>query len=251
MLSNVEKAYEIASQSTHPDYKVGCYFENTRTGRSIATHNVELGPKLHDIAPNDQCLEYIHAEVWASQELMTLPYELREGHIAMTYEPCASCARVLLLAGFRGYLEYDRPWLDPALKGPSWRAHKQGITVLKNAGVVVTRSLKEDGAKWSQDLNFGDWYPQCMQALKWGKIRYKDLNKRVCMLILNAFNRYLNKGYSVIPDVVYGVTNYTLAKNFNKAVKDFTYWANCGSTWVKKPGYTIVKCVSEAYRRAV
>lgn len=251
MLSNVEKAYEIASQSTHPDYKVGCYFENTRTGRSIATHNVELGPKLHDIAPNYQCLEYIHAEVWASQELMTLPYELREGHIAMTYEPCASCARVLLLAGFRGYLEYDRPWLDPALKGPSWGAHKQGITVLKNAGVVVTRSLKEDGAKWSQDLNFGDWYPQCMQALKWGKIRYKDLNKRVCMLILNAFNKYLSKGYSVIPDVVYGVTNYTLAKNFNNAVKDFTYWANYGSSWVKKPGYTIVKCVSEAYRRAM
>lgn len=251
MLSNIEKAYEIASQSTHPDYKVGCYFENTRTGRSIATHNVELGPKLHDIAPNGQCLEYIHAEVWASQELMRLPYELREGHIAMTYEPCASCARALLLAGFRGYLEYDRPWLDPALKGPSWGAHKQGITVLKNAGVVVTRSLKDDGAKWSQDLNFGDWYPQCMKALKWGKIRYKDLNKRVCMLILNAFNRYLGKGYSVLPDVVYGVTNYTLAKNFNKAVKDFTYWANYGSSWVKEPGYTIVKCVSEAYRRAV
>lgn len=251
MLSNIEKAYEIASQSTHPDYKVGCYFENTRTGRSIATHNVELGPKLHDIAPNGQCLEYIHAEVWASQELMRLPYDLREGHIAMTYEPCASCARALLLAGFRGYLEYDRPWLDPALKGPSWGAHKQGITVLKNAGVVVTRSLKDDGAKWSQDLNFGDWYPQCMKALKWGKIRYKDLNKRVCMLILNAFNRYLGKGYSVLPDVVYGVTNYTLAKNFNKAVKDFTYWANYGSSWVKEPGYTIVKCVSEAYRRAV
>ena len=251
MLSNIEKAYEIASQSTHPDYKVGCYFENTRTGRSIATHNVELGPKLHDIAPNGQCLEYIHAEVWASQELMTLPYKLREGHIAMTYEPCASCARALLLAGFMGYLEYDRPWLDPALKGPSWGTHKQGITVLKNAGVVVTRSLKEDGAKWSQDLNFGDWYPQCMKALKWGKIRYKDLNKRVCLLILNSFNRYLGKGYSVIPDVVYGVTNYTLAKNFNKAVKDFTYWANYGSSWVKEPGYIIVKCVSEAYRRAV
>lgn len=251
MLSNIEKAYEIASQSTHPDYKVGCYFENTLTGRSIATHNVELGPKLHDIAPNGQCLEYIHAEVWASQELMALPYELREGHIAMTYEPCASCARALLLAGFRGYLEYDRPWLDPALKGPSWGAHKQGITVLKNAGVVVTRSLKDDGAKWSQDLNFGDWYPQCMKALKWCKIRYKDLNKRACMLILNTFNRYLGKGYSVIPDVVYGVTNYTLAKNFNKAVKDFAYWANYGSSWVKKPGYTIVKCVSEAYRRAV
>lgn len=251
MLSNIEKAYEIASQSTHPDYKVGCYFENTRTGRSIATHNVELGPKLHDIAPNGQCLEYIHAEVWASQELMTLPYGLREGHIAMTYEPCASCARALLLAGFRGYLEYDRPWLDPALKESSWGAHKQGITVLKNAGVVVTRSLKDDGAKWSQDLNFGDWYPQCMKALKWGKIRYKDLNKRVCMLILNAFNRYLGKGYSVIPDVVYGVTNYTLAKNFNKAVKDFTYWANYGSSWVKDPGYVIVRCISEAYRRAV
>lgn len=251
MLSNIEKAYEIASQSTHPDYKVGCYFENTRTGRSIATHNVELGPKLHDIAPNGQCLEYIHAEVWASQELMTLPYALREGHIAMTFEPCASCARALLLAGFRGYLEYDRPWLDPALKGASWGAHKQGITVLKNAGVVVTRSLKDDGAKWSQDLNFGDWYPQCMKALKWGKIRYKDLNKRVCMLILNAFNRYLGKGYSVIPDVVYGVTNYTLAKNFNKAVKDFTYWANYGSSWVKEPGYMIVKCALEAYRRDV
>lgn len=251
MLSNIEKAYEIASQSSHPDYKVGCYFENTHTGRSIATYNVELGPKLHDIAPNGQCLEYIHAEVWASQELMRLPYDLREGHIAMTYEPCAPCARALLLAGFRGYLEYDRPWLDPALKGSAWGAHKQGITVLKNAGVVVTRSLKEDGAKWSQDLNFGDWYPQCMKALKWGKIRYKDLNKRVCTLILNAFNRYLGKGYSVIPDVVYGVTNYTLAKNFNKAVKDFTYWANYGSSWVKEPGYVIVRCISEAYRRAV
>ena len=77
MLSNIEKAYEVASQSSHPEYKVGCYFENTRTGRSIATHNVELGTKLHDIAPNGQCLEYIHAEVWASQELMRLPYELR------------------------------------------------------------------------------------------------------------------------------------------------------------------------------
>lgn len=251
MLSNIEKAYEIASQSSHPDHKVGCYFENTRTGRSIATHNVELGPKLHDIAPNGQCLEYIHAEVWASQELMRLPYELREGHIAMTYEPCAPCARALLLAGFRGYLEYDRPWLDPALKGSSRGAHKQGITVLKNAGVVVTRSLKDDGAKWSQDLNFGDWYPQCMKVLKWGKIRYKDLNKRVCMLILNAFNRYLGKGYSVIPDGVYGVTNYTLAKNFNKAVKDFTYWAKHGSSWVKEPGYVIVKCTLEAYRRAM
>ena len=58
-------------------------------------------------------------------------------------------------------------------------------------------------------------------------------------------------GYSVSPEVVYGVTNYTLAKNFNKAVKDFTYWAKYGSSWVKEPGYVIVKCASEAYRRAV
>ena len=251
MLSNIEKAYEIASQSSHPDHKVGCYFENTRTGRSIATHNVELGPKLHDVAPNGQCLEYIHAEVWASQELTKLPYELREGHIAMTYEPCAPCARALLLAGFRGYLEYDRPWLDPALKKPNLRGHKQGITVLKNAGVVVTRSLEDDGAKWFRDLNFGDWYPQCMKVLKWGEIRYRDLNKRICMLILNAFNRYLGLGFSVSKEVVYGVTNYTLAKNFNKAVRDFTYWAKHGSSWVKEPGYVIAKCVLEAYRRAM
>ena len=156
MLSNIEKAYEVASQSSHPEYKVGCYFENTRTGSAIATHNVELGPKLHDIGPNGQCLEYIHAEVWASQELMRLPNELREGHIAMTYEPCANCARALLLSWFRGYLEYDRPWLDPALKKPNWRDHKQGITVLKNAGVVVRRSQEDDGARWSNDLNFGD-----------------------------------------------------------------------------------------------
>lgn len=251
VLSNIEKAYEIASQSSHPEYKVGCYFENTRTGRSIATHNVELGPKLHDIAPNGQCLEYIHAEVWASQELMKLPYELREGHIAMTYEPCASCARALLLAGFRGSLEYDRPWLDPALKTHNWGNHKQGITVLRNAGVVVRRSLEDDGAKWFMDLNFGDWYPQCMKVLKWGKIRYRDLNKRTCMLILNAFNRYLGLGYNVSPDVSYGVTNYTLAKNFNKAIKDFVYWAKYGSSRVKEPCCVIVKCALEAYRRAV
>ena len=251
MLSNIEKAYEIARQSSHPDHKIGCYFENTRTGRSIATHNVELGPKLHDIAPNGQCLEYIHAEVWASQELMSLPYELREGHIAMTYEPCATCARALLLAGFRGYLEYDRPWLDPALKTHDWYKHKQGITVLKNAGVVVTRSLKDDGARWSNDLNFGDWYPQCMKVLKWGKIRYRDLNKRTCMLILNAFNRYLGLGFSVSKEVIYGVTNYTLAKNFNKSIKDFVNVAYKGSSWAKEPAYTIIKCVSEAYRRVV
>lgn len=251
MLSNIEKAYEIASQSSHPDYKVGCYFENTRTGRSVATHNVELGPKLHDIAPNGQCLNYIHAEVWASQELMRHPYELREGHIAMTYEPCAPCARALLLAGFRGYLEYDRPWLDPELKKPNWRDHKQGITVLKNAGVVVTRSLKDDGAKWSNDLNFGDWYPQCMETLNWGGIKFRDLTKKACLLILETFHEYLGMGYIVSPDVSYGVTNYTLAKNFNKAVVDFTYWAKHGSSWVKEPGYVIVKCALEAYRRAV
>lgn len=251
MLSNIEKSYEVASQSSHPEYKVGCYFENTRTGRSIATHNVELGPKLHDIAPNGQCLGYIHAEVWASQELMRLPYELREGHIAMTYEPCAPCARALLLAGFRGYLEYDRPWLDPALKKPNWRDHKQGITVLKNAGVVVTRSLKDDGAKWSNDLNFGDWYPQCMGTLNWGEVRFIDLTKKACMFILETFYKYLGMGYNVSPDVPYGVTNYTLAKNFNKAVTDFTYWAKHGSSWVKEPGYVIVKCAMEAYRRAV
>lgn len=251
MLSNIEKAYEIASQSSHPEYKVGCYFENTRTGRSIATHNVELGPKLHDIGPNGQCLEYIHAEVWASLELMRLPYNLREGHIAMTYEPCANCARALLLSRFRGFLEYDRPWLDPALKTPDWRNHKQGITVLKNAGVVVTRSLEDDGARWSNDLNFGDWYPQCMETLNWGNIRFRDLTKKACMFILEAFYKHLGMGYNVSPDVSYGVTNYTLAKNFNKAVKDFTHWANYGSSRVKEPGYIIVKCVSEAYRRAV
>lgn len=251
MLSNIEKAYEIASQSSHPEYKVGCYFENTHTGRAIATHNVELGPKLHDIGPNGQCLGYIHAEVWASLELMGLPYELRDGHIAMTYEPCANCARALLLSGFRGYLEYDRPWLDPDLKKPNWRDHKQGITVLKNAGVVVTRSIKDDGARWPNDLNFGDWYPQCMETLNWGGIRFRDLTKKACMFILGAFHKYLNMGYNVSPDVSYGVTNYTLAKNFNKAVKDFTYWAKHGSSWVKEPGYVIVKCASEAYRRAV
>lgn len=251
MLSNIEKAYEIASQSSHPDHKVGCYFVNTSRDYEIATHNVELGPKLHDVAPDGQCLEYLHAEVWASQQLMELPYHLREGHIAMTYEPCAPCARALLLAGFRGSLEYDRPWLDPALKTHDWGIHKQGITVLRNSGIEVTRSLEKDGARWVKDLNFGDWYPQCMKVLKWGKIRYRDLNKRTCMLILNAFNRYLGLGFSVSPEVVYGVTNYTLAKNFNKAVKDFTYWASYGSSWVKEPGYTIVKCTSEAYRRAV
>lgn len=251
MLSNIEKAYEIASQSSHPEYKVGCYFENTRTGRSIATHNVELGPKLHDIAPNGQCLEYIHAEVWASQQLMELPYRLREGHIAMTYEPCAPCARALLLAGFRGYLEYDRPWLDPALKKPNWRDHKQGITVLRNAGVVVTRSLEDDGAKWFRDLNFGDWYPQCMEVLDWGNIRFRCLTKDNCMAILEAFRKHLNMVYNVSPDVSYGVTNYTLAKNFNKAVKDFNSLAQYGNSISREYAYTIVRCVSEAYRRAV
>lgn len=251
MLSNIEKAYEIASQASHPDVKVGCYFENTRTGRSIATHNVELGPKLHDVAPNGQCLEYIHAEVWASQELMKLPYELREGHIAMTYEPCAPCARALLLAGFRGYLEYDRPWLDPALKKPNWRDHKQGITVLRNAGVVVTRSLEDDGAKWFRDLNFGDWYPQCMETLNWGNTRFRDLTKKSCMVILEAFHKYLGMGYNVSPDVSYGVTNYTLAKHFNKAVKDFNALAPYGNAISREYAYTIIKCVSEVYRRAV
>lgn len=250
-MSNIEKAYEIASQSSHPECKVGCYFVNTSGDYQISTHNVELGHKFHNIAPNGQCLEYIHAEVWASQQLMELPYRLREGHIAMTYEPCAPCARALLLAGFRGSMEYDRPWLDPALKKPNWRVHKQGIVVLKNAGVVVTRSLEDDGARWAKDLNFGDWYPQCMNVLKWGEIRYRDLNKRTCMIILTAFNRYLGLGFSVSKAVTYGVTNLTLAKNFNKAVRDFTYWANHGSSWVKEPGYVIVKCVSEAYRRAV
>lgn len=251
MLSNIEKAYEIASQSSHPEYKVGCYFENTRTGRSIATHNVELGPKLHDIAPNGQCLEYIHAEVWASQELMSLPYELREGHIAMTYEPCAPCARALLLSGFRGYLEYDKPWLDPALKKPDWRGHKQGITVLKNAGVVVTRSLEDDGAKWFRDLNFGDWYPQCMETLNWGNIRFRHLTKDACMFILETFHKYLGMCYNVSPDVSYGVTNYTLAKHFNKAVKSFNDLAPYGNSIAREYAYTIIKCVSEVYRRAV
>lgn len=251
MTSAIELAYRIAEQSSHPACKVGCCFRSSTTGTIIVTHNVELGTKCHDIAPDGQCLEYIHAEVWASQMLMQLPYKDREGHIAMTYEPCAPCARALLLAGFRGTLEYDRPWLDPALKTHDWGKHKQGITVLKNAGVVVTRSLEDDGAKWFRDLNFGDWYPQCMKVLKWGEIRYRDLNKRTCMLILNAFNRYLSMGFSVNQEVIYGVTNYTLAKNFNKAVRDFTYWAKHGSSWVKEPGYVIVKCILEAYRRAV
>lgn len=251
MINEIELAYEIAQQSSHPECKVGCYFVNTSGDYQISTHNVELGPKLHDIAPNGQCLEYIHAEVWASQQLMELPHRLREGHIAMTYEPCAPCARALLLAGFRGSLEYDRPWLDPALKTPDWRDHKQGITVLKNAGVVVTRSLKDGGAKWSSDLNFGDWYPQCMETLNWGDIRFRDLDKKACIFILEAFHECLNMGYNVSPDVSYGVTNYTLAKNFNKAVRDFTYWAKHGSSWVREPGYVIVKCALEAYRRAV
>lgn len=251
MLSNIEKAYEIASQSSHPECKVGCYFVNITGDYEVATHNVELGHKLHDVAPNGQCLEYVHAEVWASQQLMELPYHLREGHIAMTYEPCAPCARALLLAGFRGSLEYDRPWLDPALKTHGWGKHKQGITVLRNSGVEVTRSLEKDGARWVKDLNFGDWYPQCMKVLKWGEIRYRDLNKRTCMLIINAFNRYLGLGFSVSKEVIYGVTNYTLAKNFNKSIKDFTYWAKHGSSWVKEPSYVIAKCASEAYRRAV
>lgn len=251
MLSNIERAYEVASQSPHPEYKVGCYFENTTGDYEVATHNIELGPELHDVAPNGQCLEYIHAEVWASQQLMELPHYLREGHIAMTYEPCAPCARALLLAGFRGSLEYDRPWLDPALKTHDWGKHKQGITVLRNTGVEVIRSREEDGARWFRDLNFGDWYPQCMETLNWGDIRFRDLTKKACMFILEAFHKYLNMGYNVSPDVSYGVTNYTLAKNFNKAVKDFTYWANYGSSWVKEPGYIIVKCVSEAYRRVV
>ena len=71
------------------------------------------------------------------------------------------------------------------------------------------------------------------------------------MFILDTFKRHLGLGFSVSSEVTYGVTNYTLAKNFNKAVKDFTYWANYGSSWVKEPGYIIVKCVSEAYRRAM
>lgn len=251
MTSAIELAYRIAAQSSHPTCKVGCCFESKSTGTLIVTHNVELGTKCHDIAPTGQCLEYIHAEVWASQMLMQLPFKDRTGHIAMTYEPCAPCARALLLAGFRGSLEYDRPWLDPALKTHDWGNHKQGITVLRNNGVDVTRSLEKDGARWVKDLNFGDWYPQCMETLNWGGIRFRDLTKKACMFILEAFHKYLNMGYSVSPDVSYGVTNYTLAKNFNKAVKDFTHWANYGSSWVKEPGYVIVKCVAEAYRRAV
>lgn len=251
MINEIELAYEIAEQSSHPECKVGCHFVNTSGDYQISTHNVELGPKLHDVAPNGQCLEYIHAEVWASQQLMELPYRLREGHIAMTYEPCAPCARALLLAGFRGSLEYDRPWLDPALKKPNGRGHKQGITVLKNAGVVVTRSLEDDGAKWFRDLNFGDWYPQCMEVLNWGEIRYRGLNKKACMLILNAFNRYLGLGFSVSKEVIYGVTNYTLAKNFNRSIKDFIESAKLGSSFAKEPAYMIVKCASEAYRRVV
>lgn len=251
MLSNIEKAYEIASQSSHPDVKVGCYFVNISGDYQVSTHNVELGHKLHDVAPNGQCLEYIHAEVWASQQLMELPYHLREGHIAMTYEPCAPCARALLLAGFRGSLEYDKPWLDPALKTHDWGKHKQGITVLRNAGVEVTRSREEDGARWVKDLNFGDWYPQCMKVLKWGGIRYRDLNKRTCILILNAFHKYLGMGYNVSQDVSYGVTNHTLAKNFNKAIKDFNALAPYGNSISREYAYVIVKCASEAYRRAV
>lgn len=251
MINDIELSYEIAQQSSHPECKVGCYFVNTSGDYQIATHNVELGPKCHDVAPDGQCLEYIHAEVWASQQLMELPYRLREGHIAMTYEPCAPCARALLLAGFRGSLEYDRPWLDPALKTPEWREHKQGITVLHNAGVEVIRSRPEYGARHYNDLNFGDWYPQCMETLNLGEIRFRDLTKKACMFILETFHKYLGMGYNVSPDVSYGVTNYTLAKNFNKAVKDFIYWAKHGSSWVKEPGYVIVKCASEAYRRAV
>lgn len=251
MINEIELAYEIAQQSSHPECKVGCYFINTSGDYQISTHNVELGVKLHDVAPDGQCLEYVHAEVWASQQLMELPYRLREGHIAMTYEPCAPCARALLLAGFRGSLEYDRPWLDPALKTPDWREHKQGITVLRNAGVEVIRSRPEYGARHYNDLNFGDWYPQCMEVLNLGEIRYRHLTKKACMFILETFHKYLGMGYNVSPDVSYGVTNYTLAKNFNKAVKDFTYWAKHGSSWVKEPGYVIVKCASEAYRRVV
>lgn len=251
MINEIELAYEIAQQSSHPEYKVGCHFVNTSGDYQISTHNVELGVKLHDVAPNGQCLEYIHAEVWASQQLMELPYRLREGHIAMTYEPCAPCARALLLAGFRGSLEYDRPWLDPALKKTNWRDHKQGITVLKNAGVVVTRSLNDDGARWSNDLNFGDWYPQCMEVLNWGEIRYRDLNKKACMFILDTFKRHLGLGFSVSSEVTYGVTNYTLAKNFNRSIKDFIESAKLGSSFAKEPAYMIVKCASEAYRRVV
>lgn len=251
MINEIELAYEIAQQSSHPECKVGCYFVNTSGDYQVSTHNVELGVKLHDVSPNGQCLEYIHAEVWASQQLMELPYRLREGHIAMTYEPCAPCARALLLAGFRGSLEYDRPWLDPALKKPNWRDHKQGITVLRNAGVEVIRSRPEYGARHYNDLNFGDWYPQCMETLNWGEIRYRDLNKKACMFILETFHKYLGMGYNVSPDVSYGVTNYTLAKNFNKAVKDFNALAPYGNSISREYAYTIIKCVSEAYRRAV
>lgn len=251
MTSAIELAYRIAEQSSHPTCKVGCCFESKSTGTIIVTHNVELGTKCHDIAPTGQCLEYIHAEVWASQMLMQLPFKDRTGHIAMTYEPCAPCARALLLAGFRGSLEYDRPWLDPALKTNDWGKHKQGITVLRNNGIEVTRSLEKDGARWVKDLNFGDWYPQCMNVLKWGEIRYRDLNKKACMLILNTFNRYLGLGFSASKEVIYGVTNYTLTKNFNKSIKDFVNVASKGSSWAKEPAYTIVKCASEAYRRVV
>lgn len=90
-----------------------------------------------------------------------------------------------------------------------------------------------------------------MEVLNWGEIRYRHLTKKACMFILETFHKYLGMGYNVSSDVSYGVTNYTLAKNFNKAVKDFTYWAKHGSSWVKEPGYVIVKCASEAYRRAV
>lgn len=251
MLSNIEKAYEIASQSSHPECKVGCYFVDTFRECTVATHNVELGPKCHDVSPNGQCLEYIHAEVWASQELSTLPYRLREGHIAMTYEPCAPCARALLLAGFRGSLEYDRPWLDPALKTPGWRRHKQGITVLRNSGVEVTRSRPEYGARHYNDLNFGDWYPQCMEVIKWGNMRFRRLTKKACIDILKTFNRYLGIGFSISREVIYGVTNYTLAKNFNRSIKDFIESAKLGSSFAKEPAYMIVKCASEAYRRVV
>lgn len=251
MINEIELAYEIAQQSSHPEFKVGCHFVNTSGDYQISTHNVELGVKLHDVAPNGQCLEYIHAEVWASQQLMGLPYHLREGHIAMTYEPCAPCARALLLAGFRGSLEYDRPWLDPALKTSDWRRHKQGITVLRNSGVEVIRSRPEYGARHYNDLNFGDWYPQCMEVIKWGNMRFRRLTKKACIDILKTFNRYLGIGFSVSSEVTYGVTNYTLAKNFNRSIKDFIESAKLGSSFAKEPAYMIVKCASEAYRRVV
>ena len=251
MINEIELAYEIAQQSSHPEFKVGCHFVNTSGDYQISTHNVELGVKLHDVAPNGQCLEYIHAEVWASQQLMELPYHLREGHIAMTYEPCAPCARALLLAGFRGSLEYDRPWLDPALKTSDWRRHKQGITVLRNSGVEVIRSRPEYGARHYNDLNFGDWYPQCMEVIKWGNMRFRRLTKKACIDILKTFNRYLGIGFSVSSEVTYGVTNYTLAKNFNRSIKDFIESAKLGSSFAKEPAYMIVKCASEAYRRVV